>query len=144
MIWKDYLKLSEIANYSKLARASNPPPPPPSRRNRVNTQDTGLTGIWSLLDTFWSHSRGSTSRDKQAIRDQLEEHFCKRLKEPGLTTITNLRTREKPHSCEIKLQSRLGFYDKLQKQEQRNQLKHKLPLLIMCFWFCSFQFYFNC
>ena len=29
MIWKHFLKLSEFANYSKLARASNPPPPPP-------------------------------------------------------------------------------------------------------------------
>ena len=29
MIWKDYLKLSEIASYSKLARASKAPPPPP-------------------------------------------------------------------------------------------------------------------
>ena len=28
MIWKDYLKLSEIASYSKLARASKAPPPP--------------------------------------------------------------------------------------------------------------------
>ena len=36
MIWKDYLKLSEIANYSKLARASKAPPPPPPRRNGVN------------------------------------------------------------------------------------------------------------
>ena len=27
MIWKDYLKLSEIARYSKLARASKAPPP---------------------------------------------------------------------------------------------------------------------
>ena len=34
MIWKDYLKLSEIASCSKLARASNATPPPP-RRNRV-------------------------------------------------------------------------------------------------------------
>ena len=30
MIWKDYLKLSEIASYSKLERASTPPPPPPT------------------------------------------------------------------------------------------------------------------
>ena len=37
MIWKDYLKLSEIASYSKLPRASKAPPPPP-RRNRVNTK----------------------------------------------------------------------------------------------------------
>ena len=29
MISKDYLKLSEIASYSKLARASKAPPPPP-------------------------------------------------------------------------------------------------------------------
>ena len=36
MIWKDYFKLSEIASYSKLARASKAPPPPLSRRNRVN------------------------------------------------------------------------------------------------------------
>ena len=36
MIWKDYLKLSEIASYSKLARASKAPPPPhPPRWNRV-------------------------------------------------------------------------------------------------------------
>ena len=28
MIWKKYLKLSEIASYSKLARASKAPPPP--------------------------------------------------------------------------------------------------------------------
>ena len=35
MIWKDYLKLSEIASYSKLARASKVPPPNP-RRNRDN------------------------------------------------------------------------------------------------------------
>ena len=28
MIWKDYLKLSEIASYSKLTRASKAPPPP--------------------------------------------------------------------------------------------------------------------
>ena len=34
MIWKDYLKLSEIANYSKLARHQKPPPSPP-RQNRV-------------------------------------------------------------------------------------------------------------
>ena len=34
MVWKHHLKLSEIASYSKLARASKPPPPPP-RRNRV-------------------------------------------------------------------------------------------------------------
>ena len=36
MIWKDYLKLSEIASYSKLARASKAPPRP-LRWNRVNT-----------------------------------------------------------------------------------------------------------
>ena len=36
-IKKRTLKLSEIASYSKLARASKvPPPPPPTRRNRVN------------------------------------------------------------------------------------------------------------
>ena len=35
MIWKDYLKLSEIANYSNLARVSKVLPPPPSRRIRV-------------------------------------------------------------------------------------------------------------
>ena len=35
MIWKDYLKLPEIASYSKLALASKAPPPPPPRRNRV-------------------------------------------------------------------------------------------------------------
>ena len=29
MIWKDYLELSEIASYSKLARASKVTPPPP-------------------------------------------------------------------------------------------------------------------
>ena len=29
MIWKDYLKFSEIARYSKLAQASKAPPPPP-------------------------------------------------------------------------------------------------------------------
>ena len=29
MIWKDYLKLPEIASYSKLALASKAPPPPP-------------------------------------------------------------------------------------------------------------------
>ena len=36
MIWKDYLKLSEIASYSKLARVSKAPPPSPPRRSRVN------------------------------------------------------------------------------------------------------------
>ena len=35
MIWKDYLKLSEFAGYSKLARASKVPPPP--RPNRVRS-----------------------------------------------------------------------------------------------------------
>ena len=29
MIWKHYLKLSEIESYSKLARTSKAPPPPP-------------------------------------------------------------------------------------------------------------------
>ena len=35
MIWKDYLKLSEIASYSKFARASKLSPPAPPRRNKV-------------------------------------------------------------------------------------------------------------
>ena len=36
MICKDYLKLSEIASYSKLARASKAPPPPlRPLRNRI-------------------------------------------------------------------------------------------------------------
>ena len=29
MIWKDYLKVTENASYSKLARAPTAPPPPP-------------------------------------------------------------------------------------------------------------------
>ena len=38
MTWKDYIKLSEIASYSKLARASKAPHPHPTtpRWNRVN------------------------------------------------------------------------------------------------------------
>ena len=35
MMWKDYLKLSEIASYSKLARASTPPPPRPNRVKKL-------------------------------------------------------------------------------------------------------------
>ena len=31
MMWKDYPKLSKIASYSKLARASKAPPPPQGR-----------------------------------------------------------------------------------------------------------------
>ena len=47
MIWKDYLKLSENASYSKLARASKAPPP----RNRVKTLPFVHEGR-SLLDIF--------------------------------------------------------------------------------------------
>ena len=45
MIWKDYLKLSEIASYSKLARASKAPKSP---NPRVNPIQTGL--FWPSLD----------------------------------------------------------------------------------------------
>ena len=38
MIWKDYLKLSEIASYSKLVLASKAPPLPPTRRKFTCTQ----------------------------------------------------------------------------------------------------------
>ena len=44
MIWKDYLKLSENASYSKLVRASKAPPPFP-RRNRVNLKSKVLQSL---------------------------------------------------------------------------------------------------
>ena len=42
MIWKDYLKLSEIAGYSNLARVSKAPPPLPGEigLRLVHTTDT--------------------------------------------------------------------------------------------------------
>ena len=48
MISKDYLKLSEIASHSKLARASKAPPPPPPRSNRVRARCTKPCGNRSV------------------------------------------------------------------------------------------------
>ena len=41
MIWKDYLKLSESASYSKLERASKAPPPLPEGRIGLTKQAMG-------------------------------------------------------------------------------------------------------
>ena len=54
MIWKDYLKLSEIASYSKLARASKAPQSP---NPRVNPIQTGL--FWPSLD--WEGGGGASN-----------------------------------------------------------------------------------
>ena len=35
------------------------------------------------MELLTRSSGGSSSRDQQEIRDQLEEHFCKRLNDPG-------------------------------------------------------------
>ena len=42
-----------------------------------------LIGIWGSL-TVTRSSRGSISRDRQVIRDQLEEHFYERLEKLGI------------------------------------------------------------
>ena len=47
MIWKDYLILSEIASYSKLARASKVPPPPPPGGIGLRLPFT-LSGVFSF------------------------------------------------------------------------------------------------
>ena len=43
MIWKDYLKSSEIASYSKLADIKSVPPSPPGRNIKDYT-------IWNFLN----------------------------------------------------------------------------------------------
>ena len=65
MIWKDYLKLSEIASYSKLARASKAPPPQADKgvifsrtlyqkaNNRVIVSGKTARSKLALQSVFW-------------------------------------------------------------------------------------------
>ena len=59
MIWKDYLKLSENAGYSKLARASKAPPPPPGIGLKLFLsyiqEDLFLTFSQSILVLLFPH-----------------------------------------------------------------------------------------
>ena len=52
MIWKDYLKLSEIASYSKLARASKAPTPIPTGGIRL-IKVSMLPDVHAILATIF-------------------------------------------------------------------------------------------
>ena len=52
MIWKDCLKLSEIASYSKFARASKAPPPPPPGGIGLTLSSRFLFFALFLFSTF--------------------------------------------------------------------------------------------
>ena len=54
MIWKDYLKLSEIASYSKFAWATKAPPPPSPMQNIVNIFKTPIQNLLPYTGPFLS------------------------------------------------------------------------------------------
>ena len=56
MIWKDCLKLSEIASYSKFVRASKALPPS-ARRNRVNIVFEIFIFLFVSVFHIWKWSR---------------------------------------------------------------------------------------